>query len=122
LSQIRNILLVDDDADLRLALKLALEAADYLVVVAASAEEALLLQRRRPADVLVTDIFMPDGDGFEVIERFRREFPGTRIVVVSGGGKRAKQDYLVVAQLMKVDATLQKPFEIQALLETLRSL
>jgi DNA-binding NtrC family response regulator len=121
-SRIRNVLLVDDDADLRLALELALEAAGYSVAAAASAEEALAVQRRRPAEVLVTDIFMPDGDGFEVIERFQREFPDTRIVVVSGGGKRTKRDYLAVAQLMKVDATLQKPFEVEALLETLRSL
>lgn len=116
------MLLVDDDADLRLALELALEAAGYTVAVAASADEALAAQRRRPAEVLVTDIFMPDGDGFEVIERFQREFPDTRIVVVSGGGKRTKRDYLAVAKLMKVDATLQKPFEVEALLETLRSL
>lgn len=122
MSRIRSVLLVDDDADLRLALELALEAAGYTVAVAASADEALAAQRRRPAEVLVTDIFMPDGDGFEVIERFQREFPDTRIVVVSGGGKRTKRDYLAVAKLMKVDATLQKPFEVEALLETLRSL
>lgn len=122
MSRVRSVLLVDDDADLRLALELALEAAGYTVAVAASADEALAAQRRRPAEVLVTDIFMPDGDGFEVIERFQREFPDTRIVVVSGGGKRTKRDYLAVAKLMKVDATLQKPFEVEALLETLRSL
>jgi CheY-like chemotaxis protein len=117
-----RILLAEDDGDLRLALKLSLEAAGYTVAIAANAQEALALQRREPADVLVTDIFMPEGDGFEAIDAFRREFPATRIVVVSGGGQRGKADYLAAARLAGVDATLQKPFEIEVLLETLRRL
>jgi CheY-like chemotaxis protein len=117
-----RILLAEDDGDLRLALKLSLEAAGYTVAIAANAQEALALQRREPADVLVTDIFMPEGDGFEAIDAFRRGFPATRIVVVSGGGQRGKADYLAAARLAGVDATLQKPFEIEVLLETLRRL
>jgi CheY-like chemotaxis protein len=122
MSAARRILLAEDDADLRLALKLSLEAAGYTVATAANAQEALALQRREPAEVLVTDIFMPEGDGFEAMDAFRREFPSTRIVVVSGGGQRGKGDYLAAARLAGVDATLQKPFEIEALLETLRRL
>jgi two-component system, chemotaxis family, chemotaxis protein CheY len=65
---------------------------------------------------------MPEADGFETIATFRREFPGTRIVAVSGGGQRAQRDYLEAATLMGVDAALHKPFEIQKLLDTLRTL
>ncbi|MGQ0544759.1 MAG: response regulator [Betaproteobacteria bacterium] len=108
--------------DLRLALQLALEAADYAVEVAASGQETLAAQRRQPADILVTDIFMPESDGFEAIEGFRREFPSTKIVAVSGGGGRAKLDYLRSARLVGAAATLQKPFEVGALLQTLRTL
>lgn len=122
MSAARRILLAEDDADLRLALKLSLEAAGYTVAIAANAQEALAVQRREPAEVLVTDIFMPEGDGFEAIDAFRREFPATRIVVVSGGGQRGKADYLAAARLAGVDATLQKPFEIEVLLQTLRRL
>ena len=122
MSAARRLLLAEDDADLRLALKLSLEAAGYTVAIAANAQEALAVQRREPADVLVTDIFMPEGDGFEAIDAFRREFPATRIVVVSGGGQRGKADYLAAARLAGVDATLQKPFEIEVLLATLRGL
>lgn len=122
MSPARRILLAEDDADLRLALKLSLEAAGYTVAIAANAQEALAVQRREPAEVLVTDIFMPEGDGFEAIDAFRREFPATRIVVVSGGGQRGKADYLAAARLAGVDATLQKPFEIEVLLATLRGL
>jgi CheY-like chemotaxis protein len=118
----KRLLVVDDDADMRLTLKLALELAGYSVEVAANAREALELQRRQPVDVLITDIFMPDADGFEAIDAFRNEFPQTKIVVVSGGAQFTKRDYLPDAELIGVDATLQKPFEIETLLKTLESL
>lgn len=116
------IILVDDDADQRLALKMALELAGYRVREAVHGAEALRLQRERRASFLITDIFMPEADGFETIEAFRREFPQTRIIAVSGGGQRAKRDYLETATLMGVDAALHKPFEIEELLNTLRTL
>ncbi len=116
------IILVDDDADQRRALRMALELAGYRVREAAHGAEALRLQRERSASFLITDIFMPEADGFEAIEAFRREFPRTRIIVVSGGGQRAKRDYLEAATLMGVDAAFHKPFEIERLLDALRLL
>jgi DNA-binding response OmpR family regulator len=116
------IILVEDDSDQRLGLKMALEIAGYTVREASNGREALILQRERASIFLITDIFMPELDGFELIETVRRESPTTKIVVVSGGGKRAKQDYLASAGLMGVDATLQKPFAITALLSTLDAL
>jgi len=116
------IILVEDDADQRLALKLALELAGYPVREAAHGAQALALQRERAAEFVITDIFMPESDGLETIQALRREFPRTRIIAVSGGGRRAKQDYLSTAELLGVDATLQKPFEVQALLDTLERL
>ena len=117
-----RLLVVDDDADMRLTLKLSLELAGYTVEVAANGREALEVQRARPAEVLITDIFMPDADGFEAIDLFRREFPGIKIIVVSGGAQFTKRDYLPDAELMGVEATLQKPFEMETLLDTLKSL
>jgi CheY-like chemotaxis protein len=118
----KRLLVVDDDADMRLTLKLALELAGYAVEVAANGREALEAQRRQPAEVLITDIFMPDTDGFEAIDAFRREFPQTRIVVVSGGAQFSKRDYLPDAELIGADATLQKPFDVDALLDLLHRL
>jgi CheY-like chemotaxis protein len=116
----RRILVVDDDADMRLTLKLSLELAGYTVDVAANGREALEAQRRQPAEVLITDIFMPDADGFEAIDAFRHQFPQTKIVVVSGGAQFTKRDYLPDAELIGVDATLQKPFEVDTLLALLQ--
>jgi CheY-like chemotaxis protein len=118
----KRLLIVDDDADMRLSLKLALEMAGYSAELAADGHEALAIQRQRPADVLITDIFMPESDGFEVIDAVRREFPQTKIVVISGGAKLAKRQYLLDAALMDVDAILPKPFDVEALLETLDSI
>ena len=101
---------------------MALELAGYTVREASHGGEALALQRAQPARFLITDIFMPESDGFEAIAAFRREFPQTKIVAISGGGTRAKQDYLAAARLVGADATLQKPFDVSALLETLRAL
>jgi CheY-like chemotaxis protein len=116
------IILAEDDADQRAALKLALESAGYTLREAANGREALRLARERPCRVLITDIFMPDTDGLELIATVRQEFPATRIIVLSGGGRRATGDYLASAGLLGADATLQKPVEIKALLETLRML
>ena len=118
----REILIADDDAGLRRSLQLALEAAGYRVRVAAHGGEAFALQSEKPADILLTDIFMPENDGFEAIDRFRTEFPATKIVAMSGDARRAKLEYLPVAALIGVDATLKKPFKLQELLQTLQSL
>jgi CheY-like chemotaxis protein len=118
----KRVLVVDDDADMRLTLKLALELAGYAVEVAANGAEALAVQRQQAADVLITDIFMPDADGFEAIDAFRHEFPQTRIVVVSGGAQFSKRDYLPDAELIGADATLQKPFDMDKLLGVLSRL
>ena len=115
----KRLLIVEDDADMRLSLKLALEMAGYITEVAADGREALAIQKQRPADILITDIFMPETDGFEVIDGVRRGFPQTRIVVVSGGARLAKREYLLDAALTDVDAILPKPFEVETLLMTL---
>ncbi|MCI3951041.1 MAG: response regulator [Burkholderiales bacterium] len=115
----KKLLIVDDDADMRLSLKLALEMAGYDALVAADGREALAIQKQRPADILITDIFMPDTDGFEVIDAVRRGFPQTKILVVSGGARLAKREYLLDAALMDVDAVLKKPFDVETLLRTL---
>jgi len=117
-----RILVVDDDVDFRSMLKSALELAGYGVDVARDGRAALALQRVAPAEILITDLFMPDTDGFEAIEAFRENFPATRIIAISGGARLMKTDYLAAAGMVGADAALQKPFEMETLLELLRSL
>ena len=118
----RHILVADDNASLRQSLKAVLEAAGYYVRLARDGAEALALQRERPADILITDIFMPEADGFETIDGFRKAFPATRIIAMSGEAKRVKSEYLSTAALLGVDATLKKPFAREALLSAVSAL
>jgi two-component system, chemotaxis family, chemotaxis protein CheY len=119
---VRNILIADDNAAVRQSLKAVLEAAGYQVRLAAHGGEALARQREMPADILITDIFMPESDGFEAIDLFRKDFPQTKIIAMSGDVTRTKHEYLPAAALMGVEATLKKPFQAEELLGILRSL
>src|SRR5262245_8388380 len=65
-----TVLVVDDNEDVRLSMKLLLERAGYEVAVAPDGNRALDLQRELACQLLVTDIFMPEADGVETIERF----------------------------------------------------
>src|SRR5260221_3170829 len=93
-----RVLVVDDNADMRLSMRLILEQAGYKVEVAANGREALEVQKHHPAQLLITDLFMPDADGFETIERFRKQYPEMRIVAISGGGTSMRTDHLPVAR------------------------
>ena len=118
----KRVLIVDDNEELAALLQLSLEAEGYVAEVASNGRTALELQRRQPADILVTDLVMPETDGFETIDAFRREFPRTKIVVMSGQGRLNAPRYLQAAKLMGVDAVLQKPFRVEALLAILAAL
>ena len=117
-----SVLIAEDNRDFALALQLALETAGYAVRVAENGRAALVLQRASPARVFITDLVMPESDGFEAIDAFRKEFPATKLVVISGAEKLNAPRYLAAAQLMGADATFQKPFEVEALLDALRAL
>ena len=116
-----TILIVDDNRDIRDFMQIALEAAGYGVHTATEGAQALAMQRERPADVLVTDIFMPGQEGMATIAGFKAEFPATRIIAMSAGGGAGKLDFLSAAALIGADATLRKPFTADQLLETVRT-
>ena len=116
-----RLLVADDDADMRKSMQLLLERAGYEVELAADGAAALEAQRARSCDVLITDIFMGESDGLEAIEKFRKDFPEVKIIVMSGGSRRfSGERYIATARLAGADATLTKPFEIGRLLETLQ--
>jgi DNA-binding response OmpR family regulator len=117
-----RVLVVDDNRDMLESMRLLLAHAGHEAEISDSADRALEIQRTRPADVLITDIFMPGTDGLETIVEFRARWPRLRIVAVSGGGSVARQDYLQVAREAGADAMLRKPFEPQRLIETVERL
>ena len=118
----KNILIADDNRDFSSTLKLVLEAEGYSVYLATNGREAILVQRNTPADVLITDLAMPDSDGLETIDAFRREFPGTKLVVVSGAKRLDASLYLKAAELMGADAAFRKPFDVEVFLKALKAI
>jgi CheY-like chemotaxis protein len=116
-----RILVADDDNDVRTALRVALEGEGYEVETVPDGERAMQVHEKRPADVLITDLFMPERDGFETMKYFRARKPGMQIVVISGWQRGQKTDHLAVARHAGADAVLRKPFRLGELLEQLRS-
>ena len=117
-----RVLVVDDNPDMRLAARLLLESEGYVVEVARNGGEALRIQRERPTQILITDLFMPDVDGLETVQRFRADYPQMPIIVISGGGARTNAEHhLAVARELGVH-TLRKPFEPQALIDAVRNI
>jgi len=116
-----RVLIVDDNLELLESLALVLRSAGHDVDTAPSAAAALAVQKARPADVLITDIFMPDTDGLEAVSAFRSGWPRLKIVAMSGGGKMTKGNYLETARVVGADAVLRKPFAPDKLLAMLDS-
>jgi CheY-like chemotaxis protein len=105
----KHVLLVDDDqASLEMSRR-ALEQSDHAVTVASTGVEACRALRAMRFDVVVTDIFMPDMDGLELIRHIRSHDKTLPIIAVSGGGTRTALGFLPVASALGADLALQKP-------------
>jgi CheY-like chemotaxis protein len=117
-----SVLIVDDNADMRSFVKIVLERAGFEAQGAADGERALDLQCAHPVDVLITDIFMPERDGIELIHQFKSAFPQVKIIAMSGGGRISKTDYLSFAADIGADRVLRKPFAAYTLLRMLQDL
>jgi len=117
----KRVVVVDDNADTCAFMLAALQGAGYEVETANEGAQGLNLLRRREADLLITDIFMPGQEGFETITRCKAEFPRTRIIVMSAGTiPGMPHDFLSTAGMLGVGATLRKPFTADHLLATVR--
>lgn len=114
-----RILVVDDNPDILESLALVLQSAGHDARTAVDSRLALRLHLERPADLLITDIFMPGADGFETIAAFRERSPDLKIIAMSGGGQLARRDYLGVAMEVGADVMMRKPFDPADLLRTL---
>ena len=115
----KRVLVVDDRGDTLGFVRLGLERAGYTVDVAESGSQALELQQRHAADVLITDIFMPDMDGIEIIDRIKAHYPHTRVIAMSGGGRTMADNYLHLASKVGADWVLAKPFSREDLAEAI---
>lgn len=110
----RRVLVVDDDPGVRDVIRSMLESSGYSVLLAANGKEAMRLLRTERADLILTDLVMPEQEGIETIKTLRREYPEIKVIAMSGafGG-----DYLRIAAYLGAHATLAKPIQMDKLLK-----
>ncbi len=110
-----NVILLEDDADLRELYASALRLHGHTVYEGASSRRILPLLQETAADILITDLMMPGHEGMEGIFLARQK-PGLRIIAMS-----SNQDFLQLASGL-VDACLHKPFSATDLLHQIQKL
>lgn len=113
-----KILVIDDDPAIRSAMRRILERAGHQVQEASNGLDGLGMVERELPDVVVTDLLMPEKEGIEIIVELRDRFPGLGLVAISGAGGSDVEGPLMDAELLGADATLPKPFSMEAFLET----
>ena len=109
----RTILVADDDASMRTVLSQALARAGHSTRITATASTLWLWIAAGEGDVVVTDVYMPDGSAFDLIPRIRKLRPQLPIIVMSGHSTLATA--VTAAELGAFDY-LAKPFDLKALL------
>lgn len=117
-----RILLIDDDDSVRTVLLLTLKHFGHLVVEARNGSEGIELFRHGGADLLITDIVMPEKDGLEVLMSLKRAQPSLKVIAISGGGRNSAHDYLQIARLMGAGKVLEKPFTSDMLMGAVNEL
>lgn len=117
---VNSILVIDDEDLICDFLTDGLGALGYDVHATTSVEEALMLFSETRIDLIITDVIMDQGDGFDVLQTLRGK--NVPIIVISGGGRMDAGDYLGIANGLGAYATLQKPFELKKLVSIIASI
>jgi len=115
-----RILVIDDEREIREMLRDLLRTQGYEVMTAANGHAATRLQQEDPADLVITDIFMPEKEGIETILDLQTAWPGLKIIAISGGGGDYNVDYLAAARQLGAVHSISKPFQLDELLAAVR--
>lgn len=108
-----TVLVVDDEVDVQLTLRIVLETAGYRVTEAASAELALMILDTSTPDLIVLDLVLPGMDGWEFLRHLReRGLERLPVVVVSATGDPGQK---AIADEAGCQAFFAKPFGAEAL-------
>jgi two-component system response regulator HydG len=106
-----DVLIIDDDFLIRTVLAASLTDASYTFRCAADGHSALTLLTQRRFKLVVTDLYMPKMDGFEVISRYIAADPAAMILTISGGGGSLVRELALKSSLLMGSfRSLPKPF------------
>ena len=111
-----SVLLVDDDPDFREMVRIAFLRAGYGVLEAENGLAALAVMADHAVDLVVTDIIMPEADGYEVILRLKEQKSHPPLIAVTGGSLRLRMELPGMARLLGAESAFEKPVDLKALL------
>ncbi len=111
-----TILVIDDQECVRLLLKLVLEGAGFHVAEATNGRHGLELFRERHADLVITDIAMPEMNGLDFMLELTKAFLDVKVIAMTG----ASSEELQKAKLLGARQVFQKPFNTQAFLRAVQ--
>ena len=117
-----RILIIDDEPQIRSMLTLMLEREGYEVVEASDGVAGIKNYRQSPADLIITDLIMPNKDGIGMIIDLKKEFPDVKIIAMSGGGLNKPDGYLKGAKKLGAACTLTKPIDREEMLRAVRDI
>ena len=117
-----RVLIADDDKQMREMLSELLADEGYEVANACDGAEAISLLREQPTDLLITDIIMPNQEGVETIRIVSSDFPETKIIAISGGGRLGPDSFLPAAEKFGAHRIFAKPFDPDDLLAAVKEL
>jgi len=103
-----RILIVDDETVYRDRLRSVLERTGHSVAEAESGGEALKIVESEPIDLVITDVVMPDVDGFELVRKLKRDYPDIEAIVLSSSDYSQDEVFLRVARLLGAAGAFKK--------------
>jgi DNA-binding response OmpR family regulator len=116
-----TVYFIDDSATMREVIKIAFRRENINVITFADAASALAQFEQNRPDVVITDVIMPDQDGYSVCNQIKQnpEFSETPVVLMSGVVNKSVADKAVS---VKADELIRKPFQPQELIARVKSL
>jgi len=117
-----HLLLIDDDESFRPMLRENLEQMGHTVTEARNGKEGLAHYASAPADLVLTDLIMPEKEGIETILDLRKKWPDVKIIAMSGGGRGSAASYLKTAQQLGAQYVLAKPFSNDELVAAINNM
>jgi DNA-binding NtrC family response regulator len=108
-----RILVIDDKPEMRELLELILKSAGHEVILAGDGREGMERYRTSPADLVITDLYMPIQDGPETIRELLSCYPEVAVIAMSG--RPDSGTMLTIAQNLAAVEILRKPFDANEL-------
>src|SRR6266545_2719194 len=95
-----RILVIDDEPLIRSTVVTILTREGFSVEDASDGAAGIAMFRKNPPDVVITDIFMPNRDGIEVVMELKRSHPHAKIITMTGGGERRMVEITSTAKFL----------------------